>query len=85
MQILEKFNTKHMYIRVHVVAGAKRERVTKVNQTEFQIAVREPRERNMANHRVRELIADAFQISVAKVKLLTGHRSSTKMISIDLD
>ncbi len=73
-----------MYIRVHVVPGAKREKVTKVNNTEFQLVVREPAERNMANTRVREIMAEQFSVPVAKVRLLTGHRSSTKMIDVEV-
>jgi uncharacterized protein YggU (UPF0235/DUF167 family) len=73
-----------MYIRVHVVPGAKREKVTKVTDTEFQLVVREPAERNMANKRVREIIAEQFDVPVAKVRLLTGHRSSTKMVDVEV-
>jgi uncharacterized protein YggU (UPF0235/DUF167 family) len=72
-----------MYVRVTVVPGAKRERVSKVKDTEFHITVREPAERNMANTRIRELIAHEFGVSVAKVRLLTGHRSSTKIVDVD--
>lgn len=72
-----------MYIRVHVIGGARKESVTKVADTEFHIAVREPRERNLANTRVRIILADIFGVPVAKVRLLTGHRSSTKMIIIE--
>lgn len=73
-----------MYVRVVVEPGSKRERVTKISDTEFQVSVREPRERNMANTRIRELIAREFGVPVTRVRLLTGHRSSSKILSIEV-
>ncbi len=73
-----------MYIRVKVVPGARKERVTKKSETEFHISVKEPAERNMANGRIREILAEKFAVSAGQVKLLTGHRSPTKMYSIDV-
>ena len=73
-----------MYIRVHVTPGAKKERVTKTADAEFHIMVREPAERNMANKRIREIIAQESGISVTKVQILTGHRSQVKMMVVDV-
>ena len=73
-----------MYIRVIAKPGAKKERVTKKSDTEFHIAVKEPAERNMANKRIRELLAITLGVSKRSVRMLTGHRSSSKMFSIDL-
>ncbi len=73
-----------MYIRVHVIPGSKREQITKVSETEYRLAVRENAERNMANKRVRILISEILHVPVAKVTILTGHRSSTKMLNIDV-
>ncbi len=71
-----------MRVRVRVTASAKRERVSKMDNDEFHITVREPAEHNMANRRVRELIAQEFGVSVAKVRLMTGHRSRSKMVDV---
>ncbi len=38
----------------------------------------------MANTRVRELIAEELGVSVAKVKILTGHHSRGKMVVVDV-
>ncbi len=73
-----------MYIKVHVVAGARKERVTKESDTEFHIHVKEPAERNMANKRVREILAWELGISPVKVKMLTGHRSPSKVYTVDV-
>lgn len=73
-----------MYVRVRVTPHAKKELVTIVAPTELQISVREPRERNLANMRVRELVARHFGVDVKKVHLIAGHRSIVKMFSIDV-
>ncbi len=73
-----------MYIRVHVTPGAKKERVTKTGDAEFYIMVREPASQNHANHRVVAIIAELFSISPTQVRILTGHRSSSKMVSVEV-
>lgn len=71
-----------MYVRARVIPGAKRERVTTVSETEFEIVVKEPPERNLANRRVQTLIAEHLGVSAGKVRLISGHRSSRKIFSI---
>jgi uncharacterized protein YggU (UPF0235/DUF167 family) len=68
-----------MYVHVKVVAGARKESLIQVTSTHFEIIVREPRERNMANNRIKILLANFFQIPHAQVRLLTGHHSSSKI------
>lgn len=72
-----------MYVRIHATPGAKKERVTRVDDTEFHIAVREPASQNLANKRIIAIIAESFSVSPAQVRILTGHRSSSKMVSIE--
>ncbi len=71
-----------MFIKVFVTPGAKKEKVEKKSET-LLIAVREPATQNLANTRVREIIAKRFKAPVGKVRILTGHRSRAKMISIN--
>jgi uncharacterized protein (TIGR00251 family) len=73
-----------MYIRVHVTPDAKKERVTKTSDTEFYIMVREPASQNLANRRIIAIIAELFSISPTQVRILTGHRSSSKMVSVEV-
>lgn len=70
-----------MFIKVFVTPGAKKEKVEEKGET-LAIAVREPATGNRANTRVRELVAERFGAPVGKVRILTGHRSRAKMISI---
>lgn len=72
-----------MYVRVTVTPKAKKERVERIDETTFSVTVREPAERNLANRRVRELIAEAFSVSLSQARLISGHRSAKKIINID--
>lgn len=73
-----------MFIKVIATPGARKERITKVKDNEFHIAVREPAERNMANKRIVTLVAEACGVSTTKVRLLTGHHSRSKIVSVDV-
>lgn len=74
-----------MYIKVHVVAGAKKELVQKVSATHYKLSVKEPAERNLANKRVLELIAEQLGIAKNKVRIVNGHQSPSKMLSVDVE
>jgi len=75
-----------MFIKVLVSPGAKREKVEEKGEKgdTFLISVREPAQGNLANTRVRELVAMRFHAPLGKVRILTGHRSRAKMISISI-
>ena len=70
-----------MYIKVFVTPGAKREKVEEKGE-ELLISVREEALGNRANDRVREIVAERTGAPLGKVRILTGHRSRAKMISI---
>lgn len=72
-----------MYLRVHVVPGAKREQVTEGKGGVLNISVREEAEANQANNRVRELVALRLLLPVSKVRILSGHHSPVKLLTID--
>ncbi len=71
-----------MYIRVNAVPGAKKEKVTKVAGDRYEIWVREPAERNLANGRIREILANDLNIPQAALRLVSGHRSPHKIFSV---
>lgn len=73
-----------MYIKVHVQAGAKKEVFEKESEDHFAVSVKEPAERNMANRRVLELVARHFGISPGKVRIINGHHSPSKLLSVDI-
>lgn len=71
-----------MYIRVKVIAGAKHESLEKLKEGEYKVSVREPAERNLANERIIEIVAHECGVSIKKVRILHGHHSPSKLLSI---
>ncbi|MFH1178143.1 MAG: DUF167 domain-containing protein [bacterium] len=79
-----------MYIKVFVTPNAKKEKVEENPSTKLGagdptllIFVKEPAMGNRANTRVREIIAERFKKSVGKVRILTGHHSRSKILSVN--
>jgi uncharacterized protein YggU (UPF0235/DUF167 family) len=73
-----------MYLRVIVSPDSKKDTIVKKSEDTWQMTVREPAEQNRANDSVRTLVAQELSIAVSKVRILTGHRSRSKMLSIDI-
>lgn len=71
-----------MYVKVRVIAGAKKETVEEVSAGHFKISVREPAERNLANRRIVELVAAHYKLSPKQVRIISGHTSPSKILSI---
>lgn len=74
-----------MYIRVRVIPKAKRESLKKVDKDTFEITVREPAERNLANRRIIEMLAEFYGVNDKAVRLVTGHHSGSKILDIKVD
>lgn len=71
-----------MYIRVRATADAKKEGVWKESEGVYRIQVKEPRARNLANDRIRQLLVHEFGLSKGDVRMIKGHRSPTKFFEI---
>jgi len=75
-------------LTVKVFAGAKKEKVEHPDKGEgcdIRMFVKEPAQKNMANMRVRAIIADMHQVPIGNVQLLTGHHSPKKRLRIILN
>ena len=72
-----------MYIKVAVQAGARKESIQKISADHFKISVREKAERNMANKRILELIANHFKIPTKKVRIINGHHHPHKLLIVE--
>ncbi len=72
-----------MYIHVAVTAGAKKESIKLIKDDHFEISVKEKAERNMANSRVLELVAEHFKIPKNKVRIVNGHHHPSKLLVIE--
>jgi uncharacterized protein YggU (UPF0235/DUF167 family) len=73
-----------VYIKIFVTPDAKKEKVEEKGET-LLISVREPASGNRANLRVRELVALRLGKPLGSVRILTGHRSRAKMISVSIE
>ena len=71
-----------MYIKVRVIADAKKEELILEKKDHFKISVREKAERNMANKRVCELVAGQLRVPVKSVRIINGHHTPHKLLSV---
>ncbi len=72
-----------MYIKVVVTAGTKKEYIKQTSVDHFEISVKEKAERNMANKRILELIANHFKVAPKKVRIVNGHQHPHKLLVVD--
>jgi uncharacterized protein YggU (UPF0235/DUF167 family) len=72
-----------------VTAGAKKEIFSprrggaSKSADHFIISVKEKAERNMANARVLEIVAEHFKIPKNKVRIVNGHHHPSKLIIVE--
>ncbi len=71
-----------MYIHVRVSTGAKEEKFAKIKESHFTAHVKQKAQRNLANKRVAELVAEYFGISAKVVRIISGHHSPSKLFSV---
>ena len=71
------------YIHLKVTAGAKKESFVKKSKDHFIMSIKEKAERNMANTRVVQLIAEYFKVSKSKVRIVNGHHHPSKLLVIE--
>ncbi len=71
-----------MYIKVRVLANQRAEAVEVIKENALKIWVKEKAERNLANNRVLELVARHFKVPRERVKVINGHHSPSKLVSI---
>ena len=74
---------KSFYIHVKVSAGVSKESFVKKSENHFEISVREKAQRNLANTRVLQLVADHFKVPLNKVRIVNGHRHPSKLIIVE--
>lgn len=72
-----------MYIKVRVVANQRKEKIEFLKEDSLKVWLKEKAERNMANNRVIEIISEHFKIPKAKVKIINGHHSPSKLLVVN--
>ncbi len=70
-----------MYIKVKITPHSKQEVITKVNDDLYHISVKEKAEMNRANERLLEIMREMYPHR--SVRIISGHHSPSKIISID--
>lgn len=73
-----------MFIKVRVQAGSRKEIIEKKSEDHFIIAVKEPAERNLANNRICEIISLIYKVPRKAVRIISGHQSPSKILSINM-
>ena len=73
-----------MHIKVRVTVSARREKVKKIAETLYEIAVREKPEQNAANRRVIALLSVELQVPAKRIRFVSGHKSTSKLFDVRL-
>jgi len=71
-----------MYVRVRVFPGSKKERILKTADGRYEMQVKEPAEQNLANKRIRQLLASEYDVNDSNVRIVSGHQSQTKIFDV---
>ena len=74
-----------MYVKVKVTAGMRKEKISQLDDTTFEMVLKEPAQRNLANKRVRTLLARVYNVPEGKVRIVTGHHSQSKIFDVLVD
>jgi uncharacterized protein YggU (UPF0235/DUF167 family) len=61
----------------------KAEEVKKISDDHYEISVKEPAERNLANKRIVEIVREIYH--GAQARIINGYHSPSKLISIDME
>jgi uncharacterized protein (TIGR00251 family) len=72
-----------MYIKVRVKVDQKKEVIKEQSPDHFEVSLKEPAERNLANSRVIEIFREKYPD--VDVRIVSGHHSPSKIISVDVD
>lgn len=72
-------------MRIYITAkpGAKEEKIEKVSENQFVVAVKEPPVQGKANAAIVKSVAAHFHVGVSNVRIVSGFTSRQKLIEID--
>ena len=71
-----------MYIRAKIFPNSPRESVEKTDEHVYRIFIREPAQQNMANARVKQILARLYDTSPDALHMIKGHHGNNKLFSI---
>ena len=71
-----------MLIKVKVFPNSRKESIEKKSEDSFIVRLAEKAERGLANEKIREVIADFFNVGANKVKIVKGGHSRNKIMEV---
>lgn len=71
-----------MLIKVKVHPDSHKEKKEFVEPDKLLLWVREPAQNNLANLRVVKMVAEHFKIESKKVRIISGHHRSSKIVEV---
>lgn len=71
-----------MKISVQAKPGAREERVEKIDETHFVVAVKEPPIEGRANAAIVRTLAAHFNVASSHIRIISGHTSRRKTVEI---
>lgn len=71
-----------MLIKVKAFPNSKEEKIIKKSENSFDVFIEEEAERNMANKRIIEIIAEYFKVPQHKAKMIKGFKETSKIFDI---
>jgi uncharacterized protein YggU (UPF0235/DUF167 family) len=71
-----------MYIHVRIKTKQKSESIIQISDLKYEVCVREEAKQNRANTRMLEILSLYF--NTKKVKIVSGHHSPSKLISLEV-
>lgn len=71
-----------MYVKIQVIPESREERVTEETPDRLVVSAREKAERGLANRRLLHMLSAHFGTG-KRIRIISGHHSSHKIISVD--
>jgi len=71
-----------MLIKVKVFSNSKKQGIIKKSEDSFEVRVKEKPLKGQANKEVIKVLADYFEVSESKVRLIKGFRHTNKIFAI---
>jgi len=71
-----------MLIKVKVNVLSKEDKVIKKSEDSFEVFVKVDAQRNMANKKIIELLAEYFNLPQYRIKMIKGFKESNKIFNI---
>lgn len=73
-----------MRIYIKVIPRASKEEIIKISEKEYKVKVNAAPEKNKANLRVIEILAEYFKVPKSSINIIAGKTARTKIVDIGI-